>query len=129
MKTSKHVFLFLILLLFGGACKKELPSLAGTYTANKIFNGETQTIELTLTEDGDLSWIPILTIENFPTFMSKFKVIDDVLIEFSQSDGCDAPGRYLYALIGQKLTFMSDNENCEKRANLLSGDWHKISSK
>lgn len=129
MKQPFLVICGMILLFVIGSCKKDPVLIAGNYQTEKVFNGVSYFIELQLNESGELSWVPLQPIDGWPAISSKYTLIDDVLVEFSQTDGCEAAGRYLYSFDGKELTLMSDRETCEKRMTAFRGKWQKTESK
>lgn len=129
MKQPFFIFCGMILLFAAGSCKKDPVFIVGNYSTEKIFGGVSYFIELQLTESGELSWVPLQPIEGWPAISAKYKLLDDVLVEFSQTDGCEASGRYLYSYDGKELTLMSDRETCEMRMTALGGKWKKVSAK
>ncbi len=129
--TMNHFRLILILFisscfLFISCGKDKTVSITGTYQHKYNVDGIDYDVQLELTNDSLLHWIPVMLIPGHTSSTVSYVIVDDIQLRVFNDTDCNSEATYLYTVTDEKLTLMADREPCIPRLSALSGEWTRI---
>ena len=119
--------LFILLVLLTAGCTKSSElTLVGTYTRNVTIDEQAWEVNLMLTDDGYLRWIPVDSISGHTASEVRYSNEGNNQIRIYDDADCGSEAVYWHALDGDNLNLLPLQENCLPREGAISGDWTKV---
>lgn len=119
--TALLLFTFCMLLL--SSCEKEKYSISGTYKGFFNDNGKQYEIELLISDDGKMDWIPLRQIPGYSSSTFYYSFIDNLQLSVTDNSLCTFSGIWVYSVDNKVLKLMAAKDACAARIVLLTGDW------
>ncbi len=117
------LFLFAVCLLLLSSCKKENTSISGTYKGFFNDSGTQYEIELLISDDGKMEWIPLRQIPGYSSSTFQYSFIDNLQLTITDNSLCTFSGIWVYSVDNRVLKLMAAKDACAARIALLTGEW------
>lgn len=119
--------LFILLVLMTAGCTKSSElTLVGNYTRIITIDEQAWEVNLMLTDDGYLRWIPVDSIPGHTASEVRYRNEGNDQIAIYDDADCGSEAVYWHVVDGVNLNLLPLQESCLPREGAISGDWKKV---
>ncbi|MCF8348948.1 MAG: hypothetical protein K9G61_09060 [Bacteroidales bacterium] len=126
LKPAFSSLFILLVFLIAGCTKSSELTLVGTYTRNVIIDEQAWEVNLMLTDDGYLRWIPVDSIPGHTASEVRYRNEGNDQIAIYDDADCGSEAVYWHVVDGVNLNLLPLQESCLPREGAISGDWKKV---